>query len=927
MKKITKLAIAFIAAAVAIMAVGCGEKIGHEHSWSAGWKFNATEHWHACGGCDEKDARAAHTGGTATCTAKAVCDVCGIAYGAEPEHSYEWQTDEDKHWQECSACGDKKADSEGVHTGGSATCATQATCETCNQVYGAVSAEHNYSELRSDETEHWYVCVDCGQTSISSFQPHSYTQINSDTAQHWLECECGAKGTETFGNHSYTIDNADGNHHWTECQCGAIGEKEEHTINTLGMCEVCWTDVEDTYDMIDFVDMFMDAKSLVKAGATSYESGTEGGWNAPERNAYEYRKGYFFVNNEYDGSDVYYMLKPNGEPYSVRVDAGEAKMNNYEYTVKNVKGFQFNPIILGSSVNFYGAEELIAILQEEGELNANDDYTETFREVGGKIVCTFSFGYYDKADGYFFRLNVEFVLGEGDFLESATVYSYKYTSSQFEENADGNAVPVEETAFYNYRITLTQFTECENENVENPYDPVKVLVSSFDLMTESIGGEPVPEYITLEADSGQNRYYMQNIMPATALPALNPVSFYINDSKEPADFFDSRLMTMFIASGNALSVNAQRQIGEFKLTVKMGDVQKDITFNVIPQTPTSLKPSVWSGEIYEAKTLAETYEGMNVQFNAEANVYYADNSFTAAITGTNAADATLVKDAKTGDYVFNSNKAGVYTIELTSTRKSSVKTTLTVQVSKLPDLSKVLSGEYEHTKTLAGRVQVLYKATFTPDESSGGLTGMVDVYWRNQGSVIYAYAYDPVNGLTLTRTGGAATLTQKIVMDTTTFRLSVEKDGTLYALTKVGGEVIEEEKDANADHPLYEQMKLLSGLHHQGVTISGTFYANAEVTFTPTSATSDTLTGTVKFASPDTNFEKEGTYTYTKAGGLQFDFGEDGLTQSGDTKAATYVILMEGNQIVVKRTDTASGNVNIFNCTQQSMNPDGYVVA
>ncbi|MBQ8352270.1 MAG: hypothetical protein IJY34_00590 [Clostridia bacterium] len=923
MKRITKLAIALIAAAVALVAAGCGEKIGHEHSWGAEWKFNATEHWHACGGCDEKEAAGAHTGGTATCTAKAVCDVCGIAYGEEPEHSYEWKSDKDKHWQECSVCGDVKADSEGEHTGGSATCTTQATCETCNQAYGALSTEHDYSELRSDETEHWYVCADCGAPSVPSFQAHNYTQANKDDAQHWLECVCGAKGAATVESHSYTIDNGDSNHHWKECECGAIGEKEEHDINALGMCEICWKDVEDTYDMIDFVDMFTDAKSLVKAGATSYTSGTEGNWNSPETNAYEYRNGYFFVDNQYDGSNVYYMLKSNGDPYSVRVENGEARMNNYAYSAKNVKGFQFNSIILDSVVDFYGAEDLIAILQEEGDINANGDYTERFRVIDEKIVCTFSFGYYDKADGYFFRLNVEFILGEGDFLESATVYSYKYTSSQFEENADGKAVPTVETAFYNYKITLTQFTECENENVENPYDPAKVLISSFDLMTAPSGGSPVADYIELEADSGQNRYYLQNITPATALPELNPALFYINDSKEPADFFDARLMTTYISDANALSVNAQYQIGEFKLTFKMGDVQKDITFNVIPKTPMSLKPSVWSGEVYETKTLVETYEDMNVQFNAEANVSYADNSFTAEITSANAADATLVRDDKTGDYVFN-GKVGVYTIELTSTRKSSVKTQLTIQVSKLPDLSNVLSGEYEYTKTLAGRVQVVYKATFTPDEGSGNLTGTVDVYWRNQGSVIYAYAYSPANGLVLTRTGGVATLTQTLVMDKATFKLYVEKDGTLYALTKVGGEIIEEEKDANADHPLYEQMKLLSGVHKQGVTLGdGAYYGNAEVAFTPTSATNDTLTGTVKFLDPQSEFEVEGTYTFTTSGGLQLDFGEKELVDDN----TSYEILVSGSSIVVKKKNNVTGNVTPFTCTQENMNPDGYVVA
>ena len=220
-------------------------------------------------------------------------------------------------------------------------------------------------------------------------------------------------------------------------------------------------------------------------------------------------------------------------------------------------------------------------------------------------------------------------------------------------------------------------------------------------------------------------------------------------------------------------------------------------------------------------------------------------------------------------------------------------------------------------------MQVVYKATFTPYEGSGNLTGTVEVYRHNQGSVIYAYAYSPANGLVLTRTGGVATLTQTLVMDKATFKLYVENDGTLYALTKVGGEIIEEEKDANADHPLYEQMKLLSGVHKQGATISGAYYGNVEVTFTPVSATNDTLTGSIKFLDPTSEFQLEGTYTFTTSGGLQLDFGEKELVD-GNT---SYEILVSGSSIVVKKKNNVTGNVTPFTCTQENMNPDGYVVA
>ena len=59
------------------------------HSWDQEWQHNATHHWHEClnTDCDVKnndsvkDGYGAHTGGSATCTEKAVCEVCSRAYG------------------------------------------------------------------------------------------------------------------------------------------------------------------------------------------------------------------------------------------------------------------------------------------------------------------------------------------------------------------------------------------------------------------------------------------------------------------------------------------------------------------------------------------------------------------------------------------------------------------------------------------------------------------------------------------------------------------------------------------------------------------------------------------------------------------------------------------------------------------------------
>ena len=65
----------------------------HNHAWSADWSSDETAHWHDCTAAwcpitdnSEKDGYAEHSGGTATCTQKAVCDYCGNSYGDLAPH-------------------------------------------------------------------------------------------------------------------------------------------------------------------------------------------------------------------------------------------------------------------------------------------------------------------------------------------------------------------------------------------------------------------------------------------------------------------------------------------------------------------------------------------------------------------------------------------------------------------------------------------------------------------------------------------------------------------------------------------------------------------------------------------------------------------------------------------------------------------------
>ena len=181
------------------------------HSWKSEWAFDATHHWHECANdnCDVtdnsgKDGYAEHSGGTATCTEKAVCTHCGQSYGetdpanhtgteqwtqtttthekkwnccntvSVPNENHEWtdgvcsecgyvcqHEDADKN-HICDICGKtisehKDADNNHIcdycnkkisdHSGGTATCIAKAVCEICKESYGSLDP-NNHADLK-----------------------------------------------------------------------------------------------------------------------------------------------------------------------------------------------------------------------------------------------------------------------------------------------------------------------------------------------------------------------------------------------------------------------------------------------------------------------------------------------------------------------------------------------------------------------------------------------------------------------------------------------------------------------------------------------------------------------------------------------------------------------------------------------------------
>ncbi len=116
-------------------------------------KHDSNKHWYECS-CGETDGEELHKGGTATCTEKAKCLVCGEEDGTFKAHNYSTlKFDVISHWYECE-CGEKSGTEN--HKGGAATCSKKPVCDECEQVYGELK-EHQYT-VKFDDDYHWDEC-------------------------------------------------------------------------------------------------------------------------------------------------------------------------------------------------------------------------------------------------------------------------------------------------------------------------------------------------------------------------------------------------------------------------------------------------------------------------------------------------------------------------------------------------------------------------------------------------------------------------------------------------------------------------------------------------------------------------------------------------------------------------------------------------
>ena len=255
----------------------------HTHDWSA-WTSNGDgTHSRRC------TCNAAETvncsGGTATCTEKAKCTVCGAEYGDVLGHDFttSWTHDDNEHWKQCSRC-DKK-DDVGPHTWDSGTITTAPTCTKAGKkTYSCAKCDatkiepipatgHSWkSDWTSDATHHWHECdnkncdvtdnagkkgyaehsggtATCTEKAVCTHCGQSYGEtnpVNHTGTEQWTQT---ATTHEKKWNCCNTVSVPSENHEWADgvcSECGYVCQHEDTDKNHI--CDICGKTISDHKD-------------------------------------------------------------------------------------------------------------------------------------------------------------------------------------------------------------------------------------------------------------------------------------------------------------------------------------------------------------------------------------------------------------------------------------------------------------------------------------------------------------------------------------------------------------------------------------------------------------------------------------------------------------------------------------------------------
>ena len=180
-----------------------------------------------------------------------------VTLGDDHTHTYgtTYSSDSTGHWKTCTECGANGEFSK--HTGGTATCTAKAVCETCDQPYGELGA-HKLTKTDAKAAtcteagnEAYWTCSGCGKYFSDE---NGTNEIEKDS---WVLKTLGHDRTKTDAKEATCTE--DGNNEYYTCsRCGGVFKDEAGTQATTveaetlkklghdwsnkdGFCAVCHT--------------------------------------------------------------------------------------------------------------------------------------------------------------------------------------------------------------------------------------------------------------------------------------------------------------------------------------------------------------------------------------------------------------------------------------------------------------------------------------------------------------------------------------------------------------------------------------------------------------------------------------------------------------------------------------------------------------
>ncbi len=216
------------------------------HIFGSDWKCDNTYHWHECSGCKGVDSKVLHADNDKDHR----CDACYHLLGTCADNNNDHKCDvcgkqlsecaDNNNDHLCDTCCKKLTE----HAGGTATCTARAVCDICGKEYGEL-IPHSFTAENTDakylktaaactaKAVYYKSCAVCGAVGTETFEygemlPHSFTAENTDAkylktaaactakAVYYKSCAvCGAAGIETFEYGEKDPDNHSGREEWT----------------------------------------------------------------------------------------------------------------------------------------------------------------------------------------------------------------------------------------------------------------------------------------------------------------------------------------------------------------------------------------------------------------------------------------------------------------------------------------------------------------------------------------------------------------------------------------------------------------------------------------------------------------------------------------------------------------------------------------